>query len=157
MPRITEHPKRPTRHHDQRRSDRGSATMLVPVGVLILMFLAAIAVDLSAVHMAQRNLQDVLSSAADDAASSLDRDQIRLGEQVVIEQADAARIATAEVMSANLPGDLVGPIDVVVVSGGTAIEVRARLRVPHIFSILPRADRTTDVAAVGRASNDVQP
>ena len=65
------------------------------------MFLAAIAVDLSAVHMAQRNLQDVLSSAADDAASSLDRDQIRLGDQVVIEQSDAARIATAEVMSAR--------------------------------------------------------
>ena len=99
MPRITEHPNRPTRHHDQQRSDRGSATMLVPVGVLILMFLAAIAVDLSAVHMAQRNLQDVLSSAADDAASSLDRDQIRLGDQVVIEQSDAARIATAEVMT----------------------------------------------------------
>ena len=141
MPRITEHPNRPTRHHDQQRSDRGSATMLVPVGVLILMFLAAIAVDLS----------------ADDAASSLDRDQIRLGDQVVIEHSDAARIATAEVMSANLPGDLVGPIDVVVVSGGTAIEVRARLRVPHIFSISPRADRTTDVAAVGRARIDVQP
>ena len=34
-------------------------------------------------------------------------------------------------MSANLPGDLVGPIDVVVVSGGTAIEVRARLRDLH--------------------------
>ena len=49
--------------------ERGSALMLVPAGVLVLLLLGAIAVDSSIAFMAQRELQNAAAAAANDAAA----------------------------------------------------------------------------------------
>jgi hypothetical protein len=52
--------------------------MLMPVAVLIVLLLGAIAVDLSVVRLAHRDLLDVAASAANDAATDgLDADAYR--------------------------------------------------------------------------------
>jgi hypothetical protein len=53
--------------------------MLMPVAVLIVLLLGAIAVDLASVRLAHQDLMDVASSAANDAVtSSLDQTAFRI-------------------------------------------------------------------------------
>ena len=51
------------------RSERGSSLLLFPAAVLIVMVLAAMAVDTSIAFMGQRELANATAAAANDAAS----------------------------------------------------------------------------------------
>ena len=50
--------------------DRGSTLMLVPAGLLVVLVMASIAVDMSLVHLRQRQAVDVASGAANDAVTA---------------------------------------------------------------------------------------
>ncbi|MHB8506509.1 MAG: hypothetical protein ACYDEN_12455, partial [Acidimicrobiales bacterium] len=52
------------------RRERGSVLVLVPVGILVLVLLAAMAVDAATAVLGQRQLADALAVAADDAATA---------------------------------------------------------------------------------------
>jgi hypothetical protein len=52
------------------RADRGSALALVPAGFLVLIILGALAVDSAATYLAQRQLRDSLTAAANDAVTA---------------------------------------------------------------------------------------
>jgi Flp pilus assembly protein TadG len=52
--------------------ERGSALLLVPAGVLVLLALAGIAVDSAVVLLAQRELTSAAAAAANDAATQID-------------------------------------------------------------------------------------
>lgn len=52
------------------RRDRGSALLLFPVGLVIVLLLGAVVVDFSAAHLARRDLADAASAAANDAVTS---------------------------------------------------------------------------------------
>ncbi len=54
----------------QARSQRGSVLMLVPAGFLVLVTLAALAVDSAATYLAQQQLHDSLVAAANDAVTA---------------------------------------------------------------------------------------
>ena len=56
---------RPRRHG----GDRGSVLLLVPAAVLIVLVMASIAVDMSLVHLRQRQAHDLAAQAANDAAT----------------------------------------------------------------------------------------
>jgi Tfp pilus assembly protein PilE len=59
-------------------SERGSALLLVPAGVLIVALLASIAVDSTAAFLAQREAQAAASSLANDLVSlALDESTLR--------------------------------------------------------------------------------
>lgn len=59
-------------------SERGSALLLVPAGVLIVALLASIAVDSTAAFLAQREAQAAASSLANDLVSlALDESPLR--------------------------------------------------------------------------------
>ena len=59
-------------------SDRGSALLLVPAGVLIVALLASIAIDSTAAFLAQREAQAAASSLANDLVSlGLDESSLR--------------------------------------------------------------------------------
>lgn len=62
---------------DDRASDQGgSALLLMPTGVLVVVVLASLAVDAALVFTAQRQLVDAASAAANDAVTAgLDRDR----------------------------------------------------------------------------------
>jgi hypothetical protein len=81
--------------------------VLVPALALVVIALAAIAVDLSAVHAAHRSLHRSVSAAADDAAGMLDQRHLQLTGEVRIDAAAAQRVAAAHLASASLPGELV--------------------------------------------------
>lgn len=126
-----------------RRRDRGTTLLLFPAAVLVLMVLAAIAVDLSLVHVARRELVRVCSHAADDAASVIDQDALRRGEPLTVDLEAARRVVRAELAAADLPGRLVGPVRVERGPAPTSVVVEATLEVDRIFA--PGfGDRSTD-------------
>ena len=51
-------------------SERGSVMMLVPAGFLVLMMLGVLAVDSAATYLAQQQLRDSLTAAANDAVTA---------------------------------------------------------------------------------------
>ena len=60
-------------------AERGSALLLVPVGVLVVALLASITVDSTAAFLAQREAQAAASSLANDLVSlALDESSLRL-------------------------------------------------------------------------------
>lgn len=115
------------------RSDRGSVTLLVPVGVLVLVILAAITVDLTLIGSAQHAIRYAAASAADDAASQVDEQAIRASGNVTIDMDRARKVATASLEAADLPGTLVGQPVVELVRNGTGVQVTAAIDVPHVF------------------------
>ncbi len=58
------------RRQDRSSTDRGSVLALVPAGFLVLVALAALAVDSAVAYLGQQQLHDALVAAANDAASS---------------------------------------------------------------------------------------
>ena len=92
---------RPTRTRSA--DDRGSSLLLFPAAVLIVLVLGAIAVDLSAVHLAKREVLDLAASAANDAATAgLDQARFRSTGEYVIDPALAAE-AVDRAVAANDP------------------------------------------------------
>lgn len=77
----------------------GSVLMLVPAGVLVLILLAALAVDSSVAFMAQRELTSAAAAAANDAAgAAVSDDAFYLGGgtpgQIVLDQGVAEDVAS---------------------------------------------------------------
>lgn len=139
------------------RSDRGSVTLLVPVGVLVLVILAAIAVDLTLVGSAQHAIRYAAASAADDAASQVDEQAIRASGVVRIDMDRARKVATASLEAADLPGTLVGQPVVELVRNGTRIQVTAAIEVPHVFGrAVPGVPDTERIQATSFAEIEVQ-
>lgn len=81
-------------------SERGSALLLVPVGVLIVALLASITVDSTAAFLAQREAQAAASSLANDLVSlALDEPSLRLHGSYRI---DASRLRQLRHLSQRL-------------------------------------------------------
>ena len=57
------------KHNDQRHGDRGTVLFLVPAAFLIVLLLGSIAADFSMVLRAHRDLTEIASAAANDAAT----------------------------------------------------------------------------------------
>lgn len=81
--------------------------MLVPAMTLVVVALAGIAVDLSALHSAHRSLHRSVSAAADDAAAMIDQRHLQLTGEVRIDAAAAQRVTAAHLATVSLPGELV--------------------------------------------------
>lgn len=85
------------------RSERGSALLLFPAGILIVFVLAAIAVDLSAAFLAQRELADATSAAAADAAAALAPSSFYGQGRVDLDPESVERVAHYQVISSLNP------------------------------------------------------
>jgi hypothetical protein len=108
--------------------------MLMPAAVLILMVLGAIAVDLTAVRLGQRELVASAGDAANDAVTiGLDEVTLRAGGGYRI---DAGRAETAVLESLAAKGilDDLAEAPTVIVTGDDTVEVRLARWVPHIFA-----------------------
>ena len=126
--------------------------MLAPAAVLVLIAVAAIAVDSAIVFMAQRQAGDVAAAAANDAAgAALSEGAFYGGGTVDIDPARASAVV-AEVVAARGPGlDLVGPPAVVVNGRQVCVTVQARVR--YLFSpAVPGAPRNRTVTARAAAT-----
>lgn len=135
-----------------RRPERGSTLLLVPAAVMVLLLLGAIAVDLSAVHLARRELLRSASHAADDAAQMVDQTRLRLAGTATLDTAAAERVARFHLAVARLPGE-VTDVSVVVDPEDGRVDVTASMTVEAVFSrAVPGAAGTTTVTvtATGR-------
>jgi hypothetical protein len=132
--------------------DRGSVLMLVPAGFLVVLVMASIAVDMSLVHLRQRQAHDLAAGAANDAATAaLDRSRLRGGERVV-DAAAAQRIVEQTVAASELSPDIAAPPIVRVTADG-AVEVEIALDADYIFAgVVPGAPDGTTVTATASAA-----
>jgi len=107
--------------------------MLVPASILVFFVLGSIAIDLTAIFLAQRSAQRSVSAAADDAAGMLDTRQIQYNGDLLIDQEAAERVARAHIAARVPQARLLGPVIVKVSADRKSIEVRITVRVPHIM------------------------
>jgi hypothetical protein len=135
------------------RGDRGSILLLVPAAFLIVMILASIAVDMSLVHLRQRQAHDLASGAANDAVTAAANHlELRNG-RVQLAQADAEAVVGRIVAASDLAPQVVGA-PVVRVRPGT-VEVELSLRADYVFaSVVPGAPDGTSVTATATATAD---
>lgn len=129
---------------------RGSSLLLVPAGVLILVVLGALAVDLSNVHLSQRELVAAAQAAVGDAAAASLHEATfyHRGEAVVA--ADAAR---AEVVAALAASDLDIALDSFGLSPDGEVVIRVSARVDTIFArAVPGGPDVVVVRATARAA-----
>lgn len=130
-----------------RERERGSVLLLVPAGVLIVLVLAAIAVDLSIVQLRKRQAVDLAAAAANDAATAgAHADHLRRGGYVLSEDRTADVVAT--VISASEHAGVAVWSHETTPSGVT---VTVSLPADYIFArVIPGAPDGTTVT--GRAS-----
>lgn len=115
------------------RSERGSALMLMPAAVLIMFVLGAIAVDLTALRVGQRDLQAALTDAANDAvAGALDESLLRAGGGYHLDRSAAWVIAMGVLETRGALRDVVDGPHLTVEDDGS-VTITAARRVPHIF------------------------
>ena len=148
----------------RRRDQRGSAMMLVPAGFLVLILFAAIAVDSTGAFLAQRQLTDALSAAANDAATAgLDNDAY-YGRGVL--QLDPRTSATAACASLAAQGDgdlrdlradfgVAGPV--IEISATAEVEAIFGRIVPHFGTRQVRAQVTADAQPRAARATGVPP
>jgi len=129
------------------RGDSGSIQILMPVGVLVVLVLGAIAFDLSWVYQAQRELTDAAASAANDAVTyGLSPASMRDGSGGRL---DAARVQEAVDRSLSIHA-LTGVDHTRTTVDITSDEVRVTLvrHVDYVFAKgMPAANRGRDVTA----------
>lgn len=132
-------------------SERGSALMLMPAGVLVVLVLGALAVDTAILFLGERELADLSAAAANDAATAAlsegsfyECGRLQLDEQRAAEVADVvARARASDAMTVTgidvgVRNDL-DPPQVTVAAAGT---------VRLVFTpALPRSTRTRAVSA----------
>ena len=129
------------------RRERGSTLLLFPAAVVVLLILASIAVDLSTLHLARRELFRAASQAADDAAEVIDQRAARSDGTVRIDHGAAERVVRFELAVAKLPGDLVGRPTVTFDDSNATVTVGVTMEVRRLFGRAvpgaPRSDRVT--------------
>jgi hypothetical protein len=137
---------------DRRASDRASVLMLMPAGVLIVLMLAAIAVDLSLVFLRQRQASALAADIANDlATAALDVEGLRQGGTFELDPTRARRLGEELAESSDLADELVG-VDVTVIDA-TTVTVTIRAAVDYLYtSIIPGASDSTEVQATATAT-----
>ncbi len=124
---------------------------LFPAAVLIVLVLGAIAVDLSAVHLAKRQVLDLAASAANDAVTAgLDQPTFRATGDYVVDPTLAAD-AVERTVAANDPDGRTSVVRVTV--GPTPDQVTVELRTtarPVFAPALP--GRLAPVVVTGEAT-----
>jgi hypothetical protein len=133
-------------------TERATTLVLVPAMMLVLIALAAVAIDLTAVHVAQRSLYRAASAAADDAAGMLDARRIQLDGSLRVDCPAARRVIVARLRAADLPGPIV---ELTVTCTDDVVELRTRVAVPHVFlGAVPGAPAVDDAPVSVRARVD---
>jgi uncharacterized membrane protein len=126
--------------------------ILVPTLVLVLVVLAAIAVDSATVFLGQRQLGDAAAAAANDAASALADPSFYRSGLVALDPSVAQRVADASVTAQDRSGvSIDGPVDVRVAGRQVCVSLtghveaifgRAIPGVPHATTVRARATAT---------------
>jgi hypothetical protein len=135
----------------RKERDRGSALMLMPAGLLIVLVLASIAVDMSLVHLRKREAFELAAAAANDAAAAgADQGRLRSGSYVL--DLDVTRAVVDDALAASeLAPHLAEPPVVTVTEAGVRVELAVEAE--YVFAgIVPGAPEGTIVRASATAT-----
>lgn len=133
-----------------RVTERGSVLMLVPAGFLVLMLLAAIAVDSAVAYQARNQLHDALAAAANDAAGgAVDSPAFYSGGSVRLDTATVASVVCRSVEAQGL-GSLHG-LQLRVAVSGDAVRVSGQATVEAVFGRFVPGFGTRPVSSVADA------
>lgn len=139
------------RSSGRRPDDDGSALVLVPALLMVMLALGAIAIDLSVLHGAHRALHRIASGAADDAAAMIDTDQLQIDGSLRIDDDAARRVVDAHLDAARVPGPLTA-VRTSVSADGLVITVELTASVDHVLlAALPGTERSQPVSVIVRA------
>lgn len=144
------------RDRQQRWPERGSALLLVPAGLLIVILLGAVAFDVSRLYVARRELVDIAASAASDAAArAIDPAPYRAGGELRWSQA-RAEVAVREALDRRgVAGQVRAAVALVPAPDGPRVEVVLESDVRWLFARgLPGGGATTVVRGAGWALFD---
>jgi hypothetical protein len=132
--------------------DRGSALMLMPAGLLIVLVLASIAVDMSLVHLRKRQAFELAAAAANDAAAAgIDQGLLRTTHAFVLDPERTRAMVADVVAGSELASQLAGPPVVTVTGAGVRVELT--LEADYIFAdAVPGAPDGTTVTASAAAT-----
>jgi len=118
--------------------ERGSALLLVPAAMLVVLGLAGVVLDASAAFLAERELADAAAAAANDVAgAALDESGLRRDGTVQLDEARACELARATLLATG--NDLVtdalarDPCPVHLGDDGLSVEVELHAEARAIF------------------------
>jgi hypothetical protein len=133
------------------RGDRGSALMLMPACVLVVLVLASIAVDFALVHLRQRQAFDLAAGAANDAVTAgVDQGRLREG-HYRLDRGQVEEVVRRSIAASQLADHLVRPPEVRM--EGDAVEVVLTVEADYVFSgVIPGAPDRTVVTAMASAT-----
>ena len=121
-----------------RRRERGTALVMVPACMLVVLGLGTVAVDGAVLHAAQRRLLAICAAAADDAAGMVDARAVQLDGTVRLDPAAARRVALARLAPARRIGEQVGPPVVRGDAAAGTVDVATTVDVGRlVFRLLP--------------------
>ena len=132
--------------------DRGSALMLMPAGLLIVLVLASIAVYMSLVHLRKRQAFELAAAAANDAATAgADQGRLRTTHDYVLDPERTRTVVGDVVAASDLAPQLARPPVVIVTGAGVRVELA--LEADFIFAdVVPGAPDGTVVTASATAT-----
>ena len=115
-----------------RDRDQGSVLALVPAGFLVLIILAALAVDSAVSYLGQEQLHDSLSAAANDAVTAaLNGTSFYRSGAITIDPAAAERAVCASVAAQNAPA--LHDLQVWMAVDGDGVQLRGKAEVDGVF------------------------
>lgn len=132
-------------------SDRGQTLLLAPIGLIIVILLGGATLEVGAMHLRQRQLDDLADSIANDAATvGFDIEEFRRSNEISIDAAAANSIVDDAIAISNLPeAESAG----VLVTNGAEPSTTVVLTYTHEF-ILGRSlfGAATELTATGEAT-----
>lgn len=145
---LNPEPDRPRSH----RGDLGSTQILMPVGLLIVLLLGAIAFDLSWIYQAQRELTDTAASAANDAVTyGLSPGSLRDGSGGHLDSQRVANAVDRNLSVRNLSGLDPGRTNISI--NGDQVTVTLTRQVDYVFAkSIPGTSSGRDVTATMSAT-----
>jgi Flp pilus assembly protein TadG len=116
----------------KRRSERGSVLILIPAGLLVLVILAALAVDTAVYYLGQQQLHDALTAAANDSVTAGLNNRAFYGNgQVALDPASVDAVACNSIAAQNVSG--LHHLQVSVALEGDAVHLVGQADVDAVF------------------------
>ncbi len=140
-----------TTRAQRKMHDRGQTLLLAPIALLIIMILGAVTLEVGAMHLRQRQLNDLADSLANDAATvGFDIDHFRNTGELAIDPGAANGVLGGGIAISNLPTAAAAPVSV---TPGAEPAVTVALSFTHEF-VLGRAlfGASTELTATGEAA-----
>ena len=133
-----------------RLSERGSSMLLAPIALLIVFMLGAVTLEIASMHLRQRQLHDLATSIANDAATvGFDIDEYRASEEISIDLARARSVIDPSIQASNIPKARAGGFNIVT-GGAPAVEVDLAFTHEFVLGQLIWG-ASTELTASGRA------